>query len=154
MKCIVANTHCHLTACIYVNCVSHWATAAVSATQKLTTVLPATHLCIHKWNQACMLKFPSHRASTNFYRYISLIPLWFYNPLDTKRSFWRCTHSPIKRNVQQQKINTNKCSAVAEMGDHLATIDMDRKLGAVPLMGGKLDSHVTQCGLPSYQVAS
>jgi len=30
----------------------------------------------------------------------------------------------------------NKCSAVAEMGDHLATIDMGRKVGtAVPLSG-------------------
>ena len=51
-----------------------------------------------------------------------------------------------------------KCSAVAEMGNRLATIDMDRKLGAVHLLGGKLGPHVTQCGLgrglPSYQVAS
>jgi len=33
--------------------------------------------------------------------------------------------------------SSNKCSAVAEVGDHLATIDMDRKLreGAVPLSG-------------------
>jgi len=30
----------------------------------------------------------------------------------------------------------NKSSAVAEMDDHLATIDMDRKLGAVRLLGG------------------
>ena len=30
---------------------------------------------------------------------------------------------------------TYKYSAVAEMGDRLATIDMDRKLGAVPLLG-------------------
>jgi len=30
----------------------------------------------------------------------------------------------------------NKISAVAEMGDRLATIDMDRKLGAVHLLGG------------------
>ena len=29
----------------------------------------------------------------------------------------------------------NKCSAVAEMGDRLATIDIGRKLGAVPLCG-------------------
>jgi len=29
----------------------------------------------------------------------------------------------------------NKCSAVAEMGDRLATIDLGQKLGAVPLMG-------------------
>ena len=27
----------------------------------------------------------------------------------------------------------DKCSAVAEMGDRLATIDMDEKVGAVPL---------------------
>ena len=32
--------------------------------------------------------------------------------------------------------SVNKCSAVAEMGDRLATIDMDLKLGAVPLMRG------------------
>jgi len=45
-----------------------------------------------------------------------------------------------------------------EMGDRLATIDMGRELGAVPLLGGELGPHVTQCGLgrglPSYQVAS
>jgi len=31
---------------------------------------------------------------------------------------------------------SNKCSAVAEMGDHLAIIDMGQKLGTVPLSGG------------------
>jgi len=50
-----------------------------------------------------------------------------------------------------------KSSAVAEMGDHLATTVMGRKLGDCALMG-ELDPHVTQCGLgqglPSYQVAS
>jgi len=30
----------------------------------------------------------------------------------------------------------NKCSAVAEMGDRLATIDMNRKLGTVPFFWG------------------
>jgi len=34
----------------------------------------------------------------------------------------------------------NKCSAIADMGDRLATIDMDRKLGAVPLWGGEAGS--------------
>jgi len=33
-------------------------------------------------------------------------------------------------------INNNKSSAVAEMGDRLATIDMDQKLGAVILFKG------------------
>jgi len=53
-------------------------------------------------------------------------------------------------------------SAVAEIGDRLATIDVDRKVGrgaAVPLsVGGELGSHLTQCrlgrGLPPCHVAS
>jgi len=54
---------------------------------------------------------------------------------------------------------TNKCSAVAEMGDYLATVDIGPKVGAaVHLSLGQLDPHLTQCrlgrGLPSYQVAS
>jgi len=42
------------------------------------------------------------------------------------------------------------------MGDRLATIDMDRKVGGavVPLSVGELGSHLTQCrlgrGLPAY----
>jgi len=39
-----------------------------------------------------------------------------------------------------------KCSAVAEVGNRLAVVDMGRKLGAVPLMG-ELDPYVTQCWL-------
>jgi len=39
----------------------------------------------------------------------------------------------------------NKSSAVAEMGDCLPTIDMGRKLGAVPIWG-ELGPHLTQCG--------
>jgi len=42
----------------------------------------------------------------------------------------------------------NKCSAVAKMGDHLGTIDMSRKLRAVPFFGGgELGPYLTQCGL-------
>ena len=42
----------------------------------------------------------------------------------------------------------SKCSAVAEMGDRLATIDMGRKVGAVSLWGRgeELGPHLTQCG--------
>jgi len=58
--------------------------------------------------------------------------------------FVQCTwHKPYAK--QKMNIRTvygchlrwlNKCSAVAEMGDRLATIDMGRKLkGAVPLLG-------------------
>jgi len=52
-----------------------------------------------------------------------------------------------------------KSSAVAEMGDRLATIDMGRKVGgAVPLSVGEPGPYLTQCrlgrGLPPYQVAS
>jgi len=34
------------------------------------------------------------------------------------------------------RCSTDKCSALAETGDRLATIDIGRKLGAVPLLGG------------------
>jgi len=53
----------------------------------------------------------------------------------------------------------NKSSAVAEMGDRLATIEIDQKLrwGMCPFWG-ELAFHRTQCGLgrglPPYQVAS
>jgi len=42
----------------------------------------------------------------------------------------------------------NKCSAAAEMGNRLATIDMGRKLGSrAPFYGGELGLHLAQCGL-------
>jgi len=53
-----------------------------------------------------------------------------------------------------------KSSAVAEMGDRLATIDMAEKWGGAALgdAGSPLGHHLTQCGLgrglPLYQVAS
>ena len=51
-----------------------------------------------------------------------------------------------RRPVKREK---NKSSAVAEMGDHLATIGMGRKWG-VAVVGGAgspLGPHLTQCGL-------
>jgi len=61
-------------------------------------------------------------------------------------------------------ITLHKSSAVAEMGDCLATIDMGRKLGAAVLCalfeggGRQLSPRLTQCGLgrgvPPYQVTS
>jgi len=54
----------------------------------------------------------------------------------------------------------NKSSAVAEMGDRLATVDMRRKVGRgwCGGAGSPLAHHPTQCGLgrglPLYQVAS
>jgi len=55
--------------------------------------------------------------------------------------------------------SSRKSSAVAEMGDHVATIDTGRKEGAaVSLSVGELGPHLTQRrlgrGLPPYQVAS
>jgi len=69
------------------------------------------------------------------------------------------------RNIQSvlSEDNMNKCSAVAKMGDGLATIDMGRKVKGeggccAPFGGGELGTHLTQCGLrrdlPPYQVAS
>jgi len=53
---------------------------------------------------------------------------------------------------------SSKSSAVAEMGDRLAAIDMGRKVGgAVPPSVGDIGPHLTQChlgrGLPPDQVA-
>jgi len=42
------------------------------------------------------------------------------------------------------ELQINKCSAVAEMVDRLATIEMGRKVGAV-LLGVELGPHLTQC---------
>ena len=40
----------------------------------------------------------------------------------------------------------NKCSAVAEMGDRLATIDKCRRGRAAVPLSGELGLHLTQCG--------
>ena len=51
----------------------------------------------------------------------------------------------------------NNSSAVAEMGDRLAIIDMDQKVGGccADFRGGKLGPYLTQCGvgrgLPLYK---
>jgi len=70
---------------------------------------------------------------------------------------------PILRLEATNRVH-NKCSAVAEMGDRLVTIDIGRKLadGRAPLgvfwWGSEPGPHITQCGLerglPSHQAAS
>jgi len=68
----------------------------------------------------------------------------------------------LERNVAQLRVRVryfNKSSAVAEMGDRLATIGMGRKWGGAAVRAGStLGPHLTQCGLgrglPLYQVAS
>ena len=51
----------------------------------------------------------------------------------------------------------DKSSAVAEMGNRLATVDMGQKVGAAALSVGELGPYLTQCRLgrcqPPYQVA-
>jgi len=71
---------------------------------------------------------------------------------------------PIKCHVTATKRKTciaNKSSAVDQMGDRLATIDMGRKLGGVPAFfrkGAELGLNLTKCGrsrgLPPCQVSS
>jgi len=57
------------------------------------------------------------------------------------------SYSSTDSNERQWK-NFDKCSAVAEMGDRLTTIDMGRKEGAaVPLSGKELGPDLTQCRL-------
>jgi len=69
--------------------------------------------------------------------------------------------SAVEQAEEDRQRKNDKSSAVAETGDHMATTDMDRKVGgaAVPLLwGGELGTHLTHCGLgrgiPPYQVAS
>ena len=58
-------------------------------------------------------------------------------PLCDVFEFWQITHNLLE-----------KSSAVAEMGDRLATIDMGRKLGRLsPFYLGELGPHLTQCRL-------
>jgi len=56
-----------------------------------------------------------------------------------------------EKNKPQSKTNSyNKSSAVAEMVDHLATVDIGRKVGScfAPLCGWRgAGSHLTQCRL-------
>jgi len=72
-----------------------------------------------------------------------------------------CNDKPHLRSTAMRPKKTqtsqNKCSAVAEMGDRLATIDLGRKLGGCSPLEGELGPHVTQCGLgrglPACQVS-
>ena len=70
----------------------------------------------------------------------------------------RSTHSLIKRNVQQHKINTNKSSAVAEIGDRGHNRHGPKRGGLLCPFCGQLGPRLTQCGLGRgllpYQVVS
>jgi len=52
----------------------------------------------------------------------------------------------VNRAAKLESQFTNKCSAVAEMGDRFAKIDMGRKVGAAMPLSGELDPHLTQSG--------
>jgi len=69
-----------------------------------------------------------------------------------------CRVTGGRQNFTGTQSKRNKCSAIAEMGDRLATIDMAQNRGCAPFWAGELGPHVTQCGLgrglPSYQVPS
>ena len=74
-----------------------------------------------------------------------------------KTHFRHCDSWPLSPDLDRI---ISKCSAVAEMGNRLATIDIGRKLGGcapLPFLGGDRP-HLTQCGLgrgrPPNQVAS
>jgi len=62
----------------------------------------------------------------------------------------------VNQNVGNMEcLKCNKCSAVAEMGDRLATIDMGRKLGAMHPLGAESPCDTMWPGprsIPSYQM--
>ena len=102
---------------------------------------------LHKWKQANDTAMTTLSVLLVRRRHAIDIHLWLYNIM------YGCQVIQSLEQVEEE----NKCSAVAEMGDRLDTIDMDWTLGAVPLLGGAR-SHLTQCrlsrGLPPYQVGS
>jgi len=71
--------------------------------------------------------------------------LWPWSPISAAELLYGTKHE-------------NKSSAVAEMGDRLATIDMGRRGAALSLSVGELGTHLTQCllgcSLPPCQVVS
>jgi len=76
------------------------------------------------------------RLTISHYLFFCMAPI----PLSTEKKFAIV--------INQWCSRTNNSSAVAEMGDHLATIDMDRKLrGCSPLEEGELGPHLIQCHL-------
>ena len=67
-------------------------------------------------------------------------------------------HKFLTQNNHEKVVASAQQLPIAEMDDRLATIDMGRKEGDVPLSEEELGPHQTQCGLgrglPPYQVAS
>jgi len=82
----------------------------------------------------------------------------FMNARSNLWPFSLCTSVPTGGSIPRKTlhIKQDKCTAVAEMGNHLATIDMSQKEGVdMPL---SWRTHLVQCSLgrslPTYQVAS
>ena len=79
-----------------------------------------------------------------------------------KADGWSAKYTAMsyKEKEKKKKTKNNKNSAVAEMGDRLATINIGRKWRGLirPFLWGELGPHLTQCrlvgGLPPYQVVS
>jgi len=69
-----------------------------------------------------------------------------------------CACTSTRTSQKRRDQTSHKSSAVAEMGDRLATIDMGRKVEGCAPFRGELGPYLTQCrlgrGLPPYQVAS
>jgi len=69
-------------------------------------------------------------------------------PQATRTKNWCCSAAIEVFELGARTMSYNKCSAVAEMVDRLATLDTGRKLeGLCPFWGRGLDLHITQCGL-------
>jgi len=73
------------------------------------------------------------------------------------RTFCKLEYHTYLESAERSHTNQKKCSAVAKMGDRLATIDGAKNWGACALFWG-VGPHLPQCGLgrglPPYQVAS
>jgi len=84
-------------------------------------------------------------ASHGEIQYDNMIRLAIFSRAQSRRlaSLIFGTEPKKTRKSNEEKLKTNKCSAVAEMGDRLVTIDMDRKLGVCVPLGEGLAPNLT-----------
>jgi len=102
-----------------------------------TSVLRSAWLCVYLY--ARMSQRPHIQTSPNFLYVLMLAVRQWLGPPPTTTTVMIAEFGYILAYI-------NKCSAVAEMGDCLAILNMGQKLGAVPLWGA-LGPHLTHCCL-------
>jgi len=124
---------------------THLGSASLSSPNFTLDALPATTLSICPdlgqvqeyagWHTHGLVACPYGLVIVLWLSSQSMVWVYYYKP---SHEFKWLSGNTVRTNFTSQKHDEqlkNKCSAVAEMGDRLATIDISRKVGAVPLSG-------------------